>query len=67
MRLRKKGLTKRQARRIRRGLTGARMAHEYGALGDWDKAAEVYWVVHAFGGITCQALYREYARLTIND
>lgn len=67
MRLRKKGLTTRQARHIRRGLTGAFMAHEYGALGDWDKAAEVFWVVHAFGGITRQALYREYARLTTND
>lgn len=65
MRRRKKGLPARHARRIRRGLTGAFMAHEHGALGDWDKAAEVFWVVHAFGGITRAALYREYARLTV--
>ena len=61
---RRKGLSRRQARHIRRGIVGAQMAHAAWEAGNPDRASQIYYTVSSFGGITQRALFREFARLT---
>lgn len=56
-------ISTRSARRIRRGIIGAQLAHAALEAGDGDRAEQIYYVVSAFGGITQKALFREFARL----
>ena len=60
----RKGLSRRQARHIRRGIVGAQMAYAAWEAGDPDRASLIYYTVSSFGGITQRALFREFARLT---
>jgi hypothetical protein len=60
-------MKRRYARRIRRGIIGARMAYGLMQQDRDDAGAMVFYVVDAFGGLTRQALYREFARLVVND
>ena len=60
----RKGLSRRQARRIRRGIVGAQMACAAWEAGNPDRASLIYYTVSSFGGITQRALFREFARLT---
>ena len=61
---RRKGLSRRQARRIRRGIVGAQMAYAAWEARNPDRASQIYYTVSSFGGITQRALFREFARLT---
>ena len=61
---RRKGLSRRQARRIRRGIVGAQMAYAALEARNPDRASQIYYTVSSFGGITQRALFREFARLT---
>ena len=61
---RRKGLSRRQAHRIRRGIVGAQMAYAAWEACSPDRASQIYYTVSSFGGITQRALFREFARLT---
>src|SRR5690625_2623361 len=60
---RRKNLPTRYARRIRRGIMGARIVHQLWQAGAYARSSEAFNVVHQFGPLTRRALYREYAKL----
>lgn len=61
----KRGLATRHARRIRRGIIGARLAHSAAEVYDIERASRIYYTVSSFGGITQRALFREHSRLIV--
>lgn len=60
---RRKNLPTRYARRIRRGIQGARMVHQLWEARAFERSAQVFGVVCQLGPLTRRALYREYANL----
>lgn len=60
---RRKNLSTRHARRIRRGIQGARMVHHLWEARAYERSAQAFGVIHQFGPLTRRALYREYANL----
>ncbi|WP_029090093.1 hypothetical protein [Brevibacterium album] len=67
MRRKTTGLKRRHARRIRRGIVGAGLAYSHMKSGKEGLGVAIFYAVDSLGGLTREALYREFARLVVRD